>query len=226
MISFSCEIVKACLPSTVSASRLEFLTVIRAMTPAVPISAAFLERLRRRDPDALAEAVHDHARPLLRAAKGLGFAEQEAEDLVQDVFTTFLERLDSFEGRSQLRTWLFGILHRKALERRRASIMDDRMDPIDEVFESCFDAKGKWTRPPADLERLMLSNEIGKLIRGCMDGLPVNQREAFVLREVEGLDTGEICKILDVSVTNFGVLMHRARARLRECLEAKGWSKP
>jgi RNA polymerase sigma-70 factor (ECF subfamily) len=192
------------------------------MTPAVPISATFLERLRRRDPDALAEAVRDHARPLMRAATGLGFAEQDAEDLVQDVFKTFIERLDSFEGRSQLRTWLFGILHRKAMERRRASIMDDRMDPIGEVFESRFDAKGNWTRPPADLERLMLSKEIGELIRGCLDGLPANQREAFVLREVEGLDTGEICKILDVSVTNFGVLMHRARARLRECLEAKG----
>jgi len=196
------------------------------MTPAVPISAAFLDRLRHRDPDALAETVRDHARPLLRAAKALGFAEQDAEDLVQDVFTTFLEKLDSFEGRSQVRTWLFGILHRKALERHRASMVDDRMDPIDEVFESRFDANGKWARPPADLERLMLSNEIGELIRGCMDGLPVNQREVFVLREVQGLDTGEICKILEVSVTNFGVLMHRARARLRECLEAKGWSKP
>lgn len=205
---------------------MEFLTAIRAMTPAVPISVAFLERLRRRDPDALAEAVRDHARPLLRAARGLGFAEQEAEDLVQDVFTTFLEKLEDFEGRSQVRTWLFGILHRKAMERRRASIKDDCMDPIDEVFESRFDANGKWARPPADLERLMLSKEIGELIRGCMDGLAVNQREAFVLREVEGLDTGEICKILDVSITNFGVLMHRARARLRECLEAKGWNRP
>src|SRR5260370_2210024 len=192
------------------------------MTPAVPISPAFLERLRRRDPDALAEAVHDHARPLLRAAKGLGFPEHEAEDLVQDVFKTFVERLDSFEGRSQLRTWVFGILHRKALERRRASVMDDRMDPIDEVFESRFDAKGNWTRPPADLERLMLSKEIGELIRGCMDGLPANQREAFILREVEDLDTGEICKILDVSRTNFGVLMHRDRAMLLECPHATG----
>ena len=196
------------------------------MTPAVPISAAFLERLRRRDPDALAEAVYDHARPLVRAAKALGFAEQDAEDMVQDVFTTFLVRLDSFEARSQLRTWLFGILHRKAMERRRASIRDDRMDPIDEVFESRFDADGNWTRPPADLERLLLSKEIGEQIRGCMEGLPLNQREVFVLREVEGLDTGEICKILEVSVTNFGVLMHRARARLRECLEGKGWRKP
>src|SRR5579863_10259865 len=196
------------------------------MTPAVPIGAAFLERLRRRDPEALAEAVHEHARPLVRAARALGFAEPEAEDMVQDVFRTFLERLDNFEGRSQLRTWLFGILHRKALERHRAAALDDRMDPIDEVFESRFDTKGNWSRPPADLERLMLSKEIGELIRGCMDGLPVNQREVFVLREVEGLETSEICKILAVSVTNFGVLMHRARARLRECLEAKGMSKP
>jgi RNA polymerase sigma-70 factor (ECF subfamily) len=196
------------------------------MTPAVPISAAFLERLRRRDPEALAEAVHEHARPLVRAARALGFAEPEAEDMVQDVFRTFLERLDNFEGRSQLRTWLFGILHRKALERHRAAALDDRMDPIDEVFESRFDSKGNWSRPPADLERLMPSKEIGELIRGCMDGLPVNQREVFVLREVEGLETSEICKILAVSVTNFGVLMHRARARLRECLESKGVSKP
>jgi RNA polymerase sigma-70 factor (ECF subfamily) len=196
------------------------------MTPAVPISAAFLERLRRRDPEALAEAVHEHARPLKGAARALGFPEPEAEDIVQDVFRTFLERLDHFEGRSQLRTWLFGILHRKALERRRGAAIDDRIDPIDEVFESRFDSKGNWSRPPADLERLMLSKEIGELIRGCMDGLPVNQREAFVLREVEDLETSEICKILAISATNFGVLMHRARARLRECLEAKGLSKP
>src|SRR6516165_3774492 len=154
------------------------------MTPAIPISAEFLERLRRRDPDALAEAVHEHARPLLRAARSLGFPEPEAEDMMQDVFRTFLERLDNFEGRSQLRTWLFGILHRKAFERRRASEVAGRTDPIDEVFESRFDTSGNWLRPPDDLERLMLSSEIGAHIRGCMADLPVNQREAFVLREV------------------------------------------
>ena len=156
----------------------------------------------------------------------MGFKPEEAEDLVQEVFITFLEKLDNFEGRSQLRTWLFGILHRKAQERRRASAVDDRTDAIDEVFESRFDVRGKWARPPADLERLMLSQELGQSIRGCLEGLPINQREAFVLREAEGIETSEICKILDVSVTNYGVLIYRARARLRECLEAKGWSKP
>lgn len=195
------------------------------MTPAIPIKDDFLARLRRREPEALAEAVHEHARPLYRAARGLGFDEPAAEDLVQDVFVTFMERLEGFEGRSQLRTWLFGIMHRKVQERRRASAIDDQADAIEDVLESRFDLNGKWARPPADLQRLFLSKELGQLIRGCMDGLPANQREVFVLREVEGLETNEICKILDVSVTNFGVLFYRARARLRECLEMKGWSK-
>src|SRR5574340_971195 len=109
-----------------------------------------LARLRARDPEALADAVHDHARTLYRAARGMGFGEIESEDLVQDVFTTFLETLDRFEGRSQLRTWLFGILHHKVMERRRASLIEDRTDPIDETFESRFDKSGKWVRPPAD----------------------------------------------------------------------------
>ena len=189
------------------------------------ISPGFLDRLRRRDPEALAEVVNDQARTLYRAAGALGFPKQEAEDLVQDVFVTFIERLDSFEGRSQLRTWLFGILHRKAQERRRAGIIDDRMEAIDEVFESRFDGNGNWASPPADLERLLLSKELGVFIRGCLEGLPPNQREAFVLREVEGFETEEICKILGVTVTHVGVLIHRARTRLRECLELKGWSK-
>ena len=198
--------------------------ILADMPSVESIGTAFLDRLRRHDPEALAEAVREHARPLLRAAKGMGFLAPEAEDLVQDVFTTFLERLDRFEGRSQLRTWLFGILHHKVMERRRASLVDDRMDSIDETFESRFDKSGKWVRPPADIERLMLSKEIGEVIQECMKGLPANQREAFVLREVEELETAEICKILEVTVTNIGVLMHRARIRLRECLEGKGWN--
>jgi RNA polymerase sigma-70 factor (ECF subfamily) len=66
---------------------------------------------------------------------------------------------------------------------------------------------------------------MGEAIQGCMDGLPANQREVFVLREIEELETGEICKILSVSVTNFSVLLFRARARLRECMETEGWNK-
>jgi RNA polymerase sigma-70 factor, ECF subfamily len=187
--------------------------------------AGLVARLRSRDPDALALAVRDHARALYRAARGMGFQEAEAEDLIQDVFATFLETLDRFEGRSQVGTWLFGILHRKVLERRREQYRDQQQDPIDEVFESRFDAGGKWVRPPDDLHRALESKEIGAALSGCLEGLPAAHREVFVLREMEGLETAEICKILGVTVTNMGVLMHRARNRLRECIEAKGWGR-
>lgn len=189
------------------------------------LDAGLVIRLRARDPDALASAVQEHSRALYRAARGMGFQEAEAEDLVQDVFITFLETLDRFEGRSQVRTWLFGILHRKALERRREQYREEQHDPIDEVFESRFDARGNWLRPPEDLHRTLESKEIAEALAGCLEALPAAQREVFVFREMEGLETAEICKILGVTVSNMGVLIHRARNRLRECIEAKGWRR-
>lgn len=195
------------------------------MPSAPQLDRSTIDRLRSRDPETLSEAVREHARPLYRAARGMGFREEEAEDLVQDIFATFLETLDRFEGLSQVRTWLFGILHHKVFERRRERYREERNDPIDEVFESRFDTRGNWVRPPDDLHGLMESQQIGEAIAGCLEGLPAAQREVFVLREVQGFETPEICKILGLTVTNMGVMMHRARNRLRECIEKRGWSK-
>ena len=196
------------------------------MVDTTTIDLDLLSRLRRRDTDTLKSLVEEHARPLYRAARGMGFRDEEAEDLSQDVFATFLETLDRYEGRSQVRTWLFGILYRKVLERRRAQEKDRRHDSIDEVFESRFDENGYWTKPPADLQRIMESKELGVAITDCLEGLPAAQRSVFVFREMEEIETPEICKILDISVTNLNVLMFRARSRLRECIEARGWGKP
>ncbi|HUH02956.1 MAG TPA: sigma factor-like helix-turn-helix DNA-binding protein [Kofleriaceae bacterium] len=63
------------------------------------------------------------------------------------------------------------------------------------------------------------------ILRSCLQDAPGQQRTAFVLREVEGLSTAEICNILEVSATNLGVMLHRLRNRLRECLERKGIRK-
>ena len=74
------------------------------MPSAPQLDRSTIDRLRSRDPETLSEAVREHAQPLYRAARGMGFREEEAEDLVQDVFATFLETLDRFEGLSQVRT--------------------------------------------------------------------------------------------------------------------------
>lgn len=182
-----------------------------------------LARLRERDPETLAATVQEFARPLYRAARGLRFTDNEAEDLVQDVFTIFLQRIDQFEGRSQLRTWLFGILHNKMRERRRALQREQQIDSLDPAFESLFDSRGHWTRAPEDLERAFASKETGKAVDDCISTLPSQQREVFMLREVEDLNTKDICNNLRITDTHVGVLIHRARHRLRECMEAKGW---
>ena len=75
---------------------------------------------------------------------------------------------------------------------------------------------------PRPVDSELYASEVRSEIEGGLDTVPTKQRMAFVLREVEELDTKEICKILEVTRTNLGVLLHRARTRLRECLEPKG----
>jgi len=186
---------------------------------------AFAARVRTREPEALAAVVHAYLPQVLRAARGAGLRPEEAQDTAQATFVTFVEVAPRFEGRSHVRTWLFGILYRKIAEARREAARDRRheqLDDIDQVMASRFDARGSWARPPRSAEGLLLGKEVQGELEECLDQAPTPQRLAFVLREVEGLGTAEICNILEVTVTNLGVMLYRVRNRLRECLEAKG----
>jgi RNA polymerase sigma-70 factor (ECF subfamily) len=187
------------------------------------LDRSFLARLRTRDPEALRLIVDEHARRLYRAARGMGYTREQAEDLTQEVLVTFIESIERFEGRAQISTWLFGILHHKSQERRRTQAREDLHDPIDAVFESQFDARGNWIRPPVAPDRVVTSREVREAIHECLEGLPPLQREVFHLRQVEELAAAEVSKILAQTVTHIGVLFHRARIGLRACLERKGW---
>ncbi len=179
-------------------------------------------RIRASDPEAIQEVVRAYLPQILRAARGAGLDGQLAEDVTQSTFGTFIATAPRFEGRSRVRTWLFGILYRKIAEARRRLRRDARMEDIDAVFEQQFASGGSWTRPPRPVDAALDASEVRREIERCLEGVPTKQRMAFVLREIEELDTEEICKILEVTRTNLGVLLHRARTRLRECLETKG----
>jgi len=182
-------------------------------------------RIRERDPEALESVVRAYLGQILRAARGAGLDASAAEDVTQATLTTFLERAADFEGRSQVRTWLFGILYRKIAEARRKGQRDNVVDDIDATMEARFSPDGTWVRPPRTADGELQDREIRERLHGCMESLPEKQRSVFLLREVEGFETSEVCKILDVSVTNLGVLFFRARNRLRECLEAGGFRR-
>ncbi len=177
--------------------------------------------IRARDPGALREVVETYLPQVVRTGRGAGLTQQEAEDLAQDTLTTFLETAHRFEGRSHVRTWIFGILYRKLAEARRGFAKDRRFDDIDDVFESRFDETRSWSRPPRGPDDELFAKQARSEISGCLEDVPDRQRMAFVLREVEGLSTEEICKILEASATHVGVMLFRARNRLRECLESK-----
>lgn len=179
------------------------------------------EAIRAREPRVLAAVVETYLPQILRAARGAGLRPEETEEVVQDTFTTFLEAANRFEGRSRVRTFLFGILYRKISEARRGWTRDRRHDPIDDVMEARFEPSGSWSRPPEASDRLLETRELRRFLADCLEESPASQRMAFHLREVEGLSTEEICKILDVTTTNLGVMLYRLRNRTRECLEAK-----
>ena len=182
----------------------------------------FVARIQAKDRDAMREVVRAYLDQIFRAARGAGLNQQQAEDVTQATFTVFLEAADRFEGRSHIRTWLFGILYKKIAEARRGIKRDSQVDDIEEIVEQRFDVAGVWANPPRQADMDLDDKEILAGIEKCLESVPVRQRLAFVLREVEGLSREEICKTLEVTATNLGVLLHRVRNRLRECLEQLG----
>lgn len=182
----------------------------------------FAEKIRAVDPEALKIVVKTYLGQIHRAARSAGLDPEQAEEVTQATFTTFIEKAENFEGRSHVRTWLFGILYHKIRETRRQLQQERQMDEIDDAFEGRFDSRGSWVRPPQPVDVQLYASEIRELFEDCLESVPTQQRLAFNLREVEGLSSDEVCKILNITNTNLGVIIYRVRNRLRECLEAKG----
>ena len=181
-------------------------------------------RIRAGDRNAIQTVVETYLGQILRAARGAGLDPQCAEEVTQATFATFIEKAEQFEGRSHVRTWLFGILYKKVAEARRERQREIQMDDIEDVVERRFNPTGSWVRPPQSADTQFYRSEVSTFIEDCLEVVPTKQRMAFILREVEGLGTDEICKIQGVTRTNLGVLLYRVRNRLRECLGAKGVS--
>ncbi|MGZ3790673.1 MAG: RNA polymerase sigma factor [Bacteriovorax sp.] len=180
-----------------------------------------LSAFYNREWEVLESLIRQYSGILLRGALSLGFKGAQADDLVQNVWVTFFEVLPTFQGKSQIKTFLYGILINKARELRRENARSDLHDPIDLVMEERFNSNGSWSRPPLNPEELMDVSQSLEMIYDCIEKLPSTQRAAFCLWEIEESETSEICKILEVSVTNLGVILYRAKNRLRECIETK-----
>jgi RNA polymerase sigma-70 factor (ECF subfamily) len=190
--------------------------------PRSPEPPEVVAAINRRDAHTL-EGIARAALPvLLRAARAAGLSLDDAYDAAQDALLVFIERAADFDGRAPVLNWLLGILYRKVRERRRSALREEPTSQTDDAFERRFDAAGMWIRPPLSPEAYTAGEQAMAWLADCMDGLNDRRRLAFVLREVEQLETEEICKILEVTPNTLGVLLFRARNALRDCMETKG----
>ena len=180
-------------------------------------SDSYIQNIRELDQKTMSQLILDYTKILRRAALGMGFKDDIADDLVQNTWVTFFDVANRYEGRSKIKTFLFGILYNKARELRRNEKKHSH-DEWDE-FESRFDDNGHWIKAPKGPELFAQESEGMNLISDCLEKLPSQQRTAFTLKEVQELTGHEISDIMGISVNNLGVLSFRAKANLRECLE-------
>jgi RNA polymerase sigma-70 factor (ECF subfamily) len=194
--------------------------------------ATLLARLRARDEQAFAGLVERYHGSLKRVARSYVSTDSVAEEVVQETWLAVIAGLDRFEGRSSLKTWIFHILANQAKRRgereRRivpfASIGgdDDPAVPADRFQGNNDRYPGNWAIPPrpwTDPGRRLGSLELRDRIKGALDALPPVQQTVVTLRDVEGLSADEVCDLLELSPGNQRVILHRARARVREALE-------
>ena len=154
-----------------------------------------------------------------------------AEDVVQETFLAGIKGLDRYNGKTPVRYWLRGILKHKIVDHiRKASrevVIDDEEGT--EILDTIkFKAFGIPTRTPPpwqfDPDQAFEKGEFWDIFYNCVSKLNDSMGRAFVLRELEGIPSDEVCKELNLKPNNLWVLIHRARGQLKICLESN-WSK-
>ena len=181
-----------------------------------------VERLRGGDPAALEALMERYAPRVYRLAYGITRNQADAEEVVQDVFLNLFRKIDSFEGRSALGTWIYRVAANQALIKQRGKRFE--VDVALEEQLPTFLADGHregdrawvladWSPTP---EAELLSAETQAILKRAIDALPDHYRAVLVLRDVEGLPNDEIAEALGESVPTVKSRLHRARMALRE----------
>jgi RNA polymerase sigma-70 factor, ECF subfamily len=137
--------------------------------------------------------------------------------------------IDGFQGRSSLKTWLFTVMSNIAKARGARERRDrEAMTAVASVDPARFHGPGElgvgtWKQPPVAFptgpEGAVLSSELREVVQGELDKLPERQRAVVTLRDMLEFDSAEVCELLDISVANQRVLLHRGRSAIRQVVE-------
>ena len=150
-----------------------------------------------------------------------------AEDAVSESLLAALERPQSFSGQSQLKSWLIGILKHKLVDQLRRNTREATLlvgEDGEDLDDALFLPDGHWREPPCDWgdpDAAFNRTQFFEVLQACCDNLPPVQARVFMMREWLECESGEICTELAITPSNLWVLLHRARLRLRDCLQVR-----
>lgn len=167
-------------------------------------------------------------RDMLRFAQLQLRNDAAAEDAVQEALAAALQNREQFASRAALRTWILSILRNKIIDhfrrgQREVLLPSDDLEEAGQHIDAHFDERGHWreeTRPAewGNPEKELETQRFWSVFEACLYRLPENTARAYLMREVVGFETPEICAALGISDKNCWVLLHRARLGLRACL--------
>jgi RNA polymerase sigma-70 factor (ECF subfamily) len=158
-----------------------------------------------------------------------------AEDLVQDTFLAALQGTRRESGPTAERRWMVGIIKHKIIDHFRKMAREPLRegDPPDvPSSDDDFVADGHWKREvgassnwPKNPDGLLERKQFWDILATCLDKLPPRTAQVFTLREMDDMETDEICRLLHLTQTNLGVMLYRARKQLRNCLSVRYFGK-
>ncbi len=185
------------------------------------IDESTLALLKSRDRDFLEELFREVNPYLNRVCLANGIVQDDVKELIHQTWEKFFSNLEKFEGRSQIRTFICGILFNKIREHRRMQKRFILEEDSQKFMDDAFTQDGWWKVAPSDPYRITELKQATEFIRECLDGLTEQQMNAFVMKEMEEENSEDVCNVLGVNVSHLRVLLFRAKDKLRKCLEGK-----
>ena len=183
-------------------------------------SRALVDALKRGEEAAFKTLVRRYAPRLYPVARRFTGNHQDAQDCLQEAFLQVHRKIDQFEGRAALGTWLHRIVINAALTAIRARRNDEEsLDTLQPQFDRFDLLIGPTVEPPASAEDLLQRAGTRRAVRQAIDQLPASYRSVLLLRDIEGYDTRETAALLGIGVSAAKVRLHRARMALKALLE-------
>ncbi|MFH7000585.1 sigma-70 family RNA polymerase sigma factor [Flavobacterium bizetiae] len=191
-----------------------------------------MEVIKENSKDILEKWVNQFSDELFSWALYKTSSKETAEDLVQETFLAAFRKLDTFQGKSQPKTWLFSILNNKVIDYYRLSAKTTKQtfsltensgyELSDGLFNETENWKSNEINAIWDQEEELLDNpEFNNVMQDCMEDLPQKWKYAVTSKYLTDKNADEICQELEITVSNYWQIVHRAKLLLKKCLEMK-----